>query len=217
MNTSEKYRLNSVYLVVDPSRDQTRLIDKVEQALEGGVDILQIWNHWPDGMRKADREQLATYIQKMGASYDVPVLINDDWKILSSTQLDGVHFDNIPENFEQIKEEIGRDFIAGITCSNDLEVVKWADEHGLDYISFCAMFPSPSVGSCEIVRPETVQKAREITDLPLFLSGGITPDKIGELAELDFNGVAVISGILNADEPQQMTSDYKYALGELHS
>ena len=207
--------LDGVYLVVDPSMDQTELLDKVEQALEGGVDILQIWNHWPEGMHKDDREQLATYVQKMAANFDVPVLINNDWQMLSATQLGGVHFDKIPENFEQIKEEIGRNFIAGITCSNDLEIVKWADENGMDYISFCAMFPSPSVGSCEIVRPETVQKAREITDLPLFLSGGITPDKIGELSELDFNGVAVISGILNANEPKQSALNYEYALKKI--
>jgi len=207
-----KQNLNGVYLVVDPSMDQAVLLDKVEQALEGGVNILQIWNNWPDRIQEGDKQQLGSYIREMAHEYDVPVLMNDDWEMLLNTDLDGVHFDAVPEDFEKIKKEIGRDFLTGITCSNDLEVIKWAEENDFDYISFCAMFPSPSVGSCEIVKPETVKRAREITDMPLFLSGGITPDKIAELDGLEFNGVAVISGILKDDEPRKQASNYNQAL-----
>jgi thiamine-phosphate pyrophosphorylase len=206
--------LNGIYLVVDPSMEQAELLDKIEQSLEGGVRILQVWNHWPDGMNDYDKEQLITYIKQMADKYNVPVLINDDWELLKNTDVHGIHFESIPENYELIKEEVGRGFITGITCSNDLEVVKWAEDHDFDYVSFCAMFPSPSVESCPIVQPETVRKAREITDMPLFLSGGITPENIGELDELDFNGVAVISGILNSKKPRKITKKYKQTLKE---
>lgn len=209
-----KQKLSGVYLVVDPSMGHEVLFDKVKQALEGGAGILQIWNHWPDSMRRPDKEQLITFIIEMAGKYDVPVLINDEWEFLQTTELHGVHFDTVPEDFDKIKAEIGRDFITGITCSNNLDIIKWADRQELDYISFCAMYPSPSVDSCDIVRPETVRKAREITDLPLFLSGGITPEKIDEFKELDYNGVAVISGILNSEESRQKTKEYKQALKE---
>lgn len=208
--------LNGIYLVVDPSMDHKALFDKIEEALVGGVDILQIWNRWPDGMSQYDKEQMVTYLTEMAGRYDVPVLMNEAWEILKSTPLDGVHFDEVPENINQIREEIGRDFISGITCSNDLEIIEWAEEYDFDYVSFCAMFPSPSVGSCEIVEPETVKKAREITSMPLFLSGGITPDKIDDFADLDFDGVAVISGILKDENPREKTSRYKQALEEWH-
>lgn len=204
--------LSGIYLVVDPVIDQEKLLDKVEQALEGGVGMLQIWNNWPDGMRRPDRKQLITYIIGMADNYDVLVLVNEDWELLKNTVAHGVHFDSIPDDIDEIRQEIDRDFIAGITCSNDLGVVRWAEENDFDYISFCAMFPSSSVGSCEIVRPDTVRKAREITDMPLFLSGGITPESISKLDGLEFNGVAVISGILKDDEPKERTLNYKQAL-----
>jgi thiamine-phosphate pyrophosphorylase len=204
--------LNGVYLVVDPAMEQSVLLDRVEQALEGGVSILQIWNHWSDDMQVGDKQQLASYIREMALDYEVPVLMNDDWEMMVKANLDGVHFDAVPDNFAEIKKEVGRDFLAGLTCGNDLEVIEWAENNDVDYVSFCAMFPSPSVGSCEIVKPETVQKAREITDMPMFLSGGITPDKIAELDELEFNGVAVISGILKDDEPRKKVSNYQKAL-----
>jgi thiamine-phosphate pyrophosphorylase len=208
-----KYKnINGIYLVVDPAMKQSKLLDKVEQALEGCVDILQIWNHWPDGMSEYDKEQLVTHIIEMADKYDVPVLVNEDWELLTNTRAHGVHFDSIPNNIDKIRQKVDRGFISGVTCSNDLEVVKWAETHDFNYVSFCAMFPSPSVGSCEIVKPETVRKARELTDMPLFLSGGITPERIAELDGLAFNGVAVISGILKDDEPQERTLNYQQAL-----
>lgn len=153
-------------------------------------------------------------ILALAAEYDVPVLVNEEWQLLKTTALHGVHFDTVPNHFDNIRKEIGRDFICGITCSNDLGVIEWADENRLDYISFCAMFPSPSVDNCPIVRPETVQKAREITSLPLFLSGGITLDNLGTLDNLDFDGVAVISGILKSDNPGKAASEIQQALNK---
>jgi len=209
MNNS---KLHGIYLVIDPSMKSVQLIKKVKQALRGGVDILQIWNHWPKGITRNEKEKLITSIHKLAADFSVPVFINDDWKLLKSTPLQGIHFDTVPDDFEQIKQEIERPFTAGITCSNDLETVRWAAQNDLDYISFCAMYPSPSVDSCEIVRPKTVHRARKITDLPLFLSGGMTPNKIKELNEMEFNGVAVISGILNANDVQTAAEYYTKAL-----
>lgn len=209
-----KSEISGVYLVIDPSADRSTLPGKVWQALEGGVSLLQIWNHWPDSINQSGKKELITSIQNMAAGFEVPVLINQEWELLKSTRLDGVHFEEVPDDYPQIQQEVGRDFIAGITCSNDLKIVRWAEEYELDYISFCAMFPSPSVSSCEIVRPETVRRARQITGLPLFLSGGITPGNLGRLGELDFNGVAVISGILDAEDPLRTAKAYKQALKE---
>jgi thiamine-phosphate pyrophosphorylase len=204
-----------VYLVIDPVMEEKVLLEKIQQALEGGVQVLQIWNHWPGDFDLSDKEQLVQSILKITAQYQVPALINEEWTLLKTTALDGVHFDSIPENFEGIKQEIGRDFICGITCSNDVQVIQWAEQHGLDYVSFCSMFPSSSVDSCEIVRPDTVKKAREITQMPLFLSGGITKENLVTLKALDFNGVAVISGILSSASPKASASAYQHALNQL--
>lgn len=208
----DKEQLSGVYLVIDPSMEEEQLLDKTARALKGGVGIIQVWNHWPQDYDLADKKRLISKITDIAAGYDVPVLINDDWKLLKNTNLDGVHFDKQPENYDQIEKEIGREFIAGITCSNNLEVIRWAEEYDFDYVSFCAMFPSPSVESCEIVSPRTVRKAREITNMPLFLSGGITPDKIDDLKDLDYQGVAVISGIMKSESPKKRTKEFNRLL-----
>ncbi|MFW6389279.1 MAG: thiamine phosphate synthase [Marinilabiliaceae bacterium] len=215
MESKKKAISGGLYLVLDPAKDISVLIEKLKQALEGGTEIVQIWNNWRDHHSLADKEQIIQNVLNEARKYQVTVLINEEWQWLKRTNLDGVHFDSFPEDIERIREEVNRDFIAGVTCSNDLEVVRKAEEHSLDYVSFCAMFPSSSVDSCEIVRPETVRKARAMTNIPLFLSGGITSHNMEELRELDFDGVAVISGIMSADLPAEAATEYKNSLNHL--
>lgn len=204
-----------VYLVLNPAVEKPVLLEKLKKALDGGVQVLQIWNNWPADFDKGKKAGFIRDIISISSGYGVPLLINHEWEWLIDTSLSGVHFDQIPNDYEAIKSTINRDFIAGITCGNDLGVVEWAELNHLDYISFCAMFPSSSVDSCEIVRPETIQKARQITSLPLFLSGGISTENIADLKGLDFSGVAVISGILNDSNPKSSSLAYIQALNQI--
>lgn len=209
-----KYRkiTGGVYLVLDPGKPKPLLLQKVKEALQGGADVLQIWNNWPVGYTHSDKLLLIQELVGLAAEYQVPVLINEEWQLLKDTALAGVHFDSIPADYAAIKTELNRDFICGITCSNDLDVVRWAEQQHLDYVSFCAVFPSPSAGNCEIVQPDTIRQARKITPMPLFLSGGITTENMSRLQALDFDGVAVISGILSAFSARESAAAYKNAL-----
>jgi len=200
-----------VYLVLDPAMRQELLLDKLKAALRGGVQVIQIWNNWLPG---ADKLLLIAEISKLCKPSGIPLLINEDWTLMQQiATIDGVHFDKIPGDFESIKAAIGRRFIAGITCSGNLDTVAWAHQQPLDYVSFCSMFPSASAGSCDIVMPDTVRQASEMTGLPIFVSGGITPENTRILKkQIPFNGVAVISGILSAEHPDQKVLQYHNAL-----
>ncbi|MEX0928618.1 MAG: thiamine phosphate synthase [Balneolales bacterium] len=204
-----------IYLVIDPSIKKSLLLMKVKAALAGGAGILQIWNHWPGSFDVSAKTDTIEAVMRLADEFDIPVLINEEWSLLKHTRLDGVHFDSIPDNYPKLKSEIKREFIAGITCGNDTDVLYWAEQNKLDYVSFCSMFPSRSAINCEIVSPATVRKAKEITKMPIFLSGGITEDNMGSLKELDFDGIAVISGILNAASPERSVHGYNQALNSI--
>ncbi|WP_184544843.1 thiamine phosphate synthase [Mucilaginibacter sp. FT3.2] len=200
-----------VYLVVNPAMEKNLLLQKLSAALKGGLAAVQIWNNWPDD---ADKLSWIEAVAGLTRFYKVPLLINQEWELLKlSPYLNGVHFDGTPAGFDAIRQAVGRPFLAGITCSGNLDHVNWAHHNQLDYISFCSMFPSPSAGSCDIVMPATVTQAQAITQIPIFVSGGITPENILSLKqEISFDGVAAISGILSADDPEQKVKQYKDAL-----
>lgn len=208
-------KLQGIYLVIDPAMEREALLPKLREALAAGIDLLQVWNRWPEGISVGQKQKLIREILNLAEPHRVPVLINEDWQLLAETGLHGVHFDHIPDKWEEVKKSIPADAIIGLTAGNDRERIAWADAQKIDYISFCAMFPSASAGDCEIVTPQSVLEARKITKLPLFLSGGIRPDNLEKLAHLDFQGVAIISGIMSAGAPAKKISAYRKELKRL--
>ena len=203
---------NGLYLVIDPSLALPILLSKIDAALKGGVDIIQIWNYFSEG---ADREMIIKSIISIAHQYNVPVLINEDITFIDL--VDGIHFDGIPADFDKIKSSINPNAIIGITCGNDFKKIEWAVENNLDYISFCSVFPSKSVDTCELVSREMISKARAYTSMPTFLSGGIDLDNIALLKDTGLDGIAVISGIMKAEDTIMATAEYKQALINLNN
>lgn len=194
-----------IYLVIDPSMNRTALLKKLEEALSAEISVVQIWDNWQNVINK---EEIIDEVCAICHRYQIPAIINNDWSLLNSFPLDGVHFDIIPENFDQIRNNIGREFLSGITCNNDLSIIKWADQNQLNYISFCSVFQSSTSNSCELVSFDNIQQARQITSLPIFLAGGIQLGNMHKLQELNYDGVALVSGIMSAEDPAQITKQY---------
>lgn len=209
MNRNKSTIGQGIYVVIDPAMDEAVLLNKLQRILPKQIAAVQIWDHFEEGQAI---EQLIQNIYAVCAPYKTPVLINNRWEYLKSSALDGVHFDSIPANLDGIKKQINRDFILGLTCGNDLGRVRWATEHEADYISFCSMFPSSSADDCEIVSLKTIKEASSLFNKPLFLAGGIQPKNLNQLDELKYDGIAVISGIMNAEHPDLRIDEYRQHL-----
>ncbi|PBQ32386.1 thiamine phosphate synthase [Sphingobacteriaceae bacterium] len=201
-----------IYLIADVVLDKHVLLTKITEALRGGVKVLQLYN------TEKLRQEFIAIIQEicdLCHGFDVPVLVNNNWKLLNEFALDGVHFDTLPADFLEIQNQVTRKFLKGITCSNDLEIVHMANKYKFDYISFCSMFPSDSAAACEIVSFSTVQKARLITSIPFFAAGGIRLENLVQLMELPLQGIAVISGIMQSPTAEATAEEYVHRLKQI--
>lgn len=212
MNSFEKPSNDAIYLVVDPAAGLPGLLPKLKSAIEGGIDAVQIWNNWSNYQ---DKQEVVETICRLAHDNNIPVLINEEWQLLPTTEIDGVHFDKNPGNLTEIREIVGRPIIAGLTCGNDMGVIRTAIQEGFDYISFCSMFPSDSAGVCEIVSPEIVRQARQLTGMPIFLAGGINLDNIGSLKDTGMNGIALISAIMKAEDPKHAVQSFRKKLNTI--
>lgn len=199
-----------IYLVIDPGMNPEEIYRRLYCVRDEKMAAVQIWDN--PALDRLDRNLLAEIV-KIFEDTSVPVLINNQWDWLEEIEFDGVHFDDLPTDTEKIFRQIGSSsVITGLTLTNDLTVVKEAEAAGVDYFSFCSVFPSGTSNSCEIVRPETIRECREITDLPVFLAGGITPENLERLSEWPFDGIAVISGIMKAADPREEWRRYSSKL-----
>lgn len=209
MEKMTKTNQSGIYIVIDPAQDTGKTLSTLSKIKNEPIAAVQIWDN-PE-VNTMD-EKLLSEVRRLFKNTSTPLLINNRWELLKKFDFDGIHFDVIPENYDQFIVETDRKLIKGITLSNDLGVVEKADHLGFDYVSFCAMFPSKTVSNCEIVCPENIIKCRRITDMPIFLSGGIHPENIKYLPNLSFQGIAVVSGIMNAKHPKEALNGYRAQL-----
>lgn len=182
-----------------------RLLDVVEKALKGGVAILQLWAAW---QKKSKPLELAKKLLNLANGYNVPLIINNDIQLAKEVEAHGVHMDRYNVVPADVRKALGEQSIVGYTVGNDLERVKWAETVGADYVSFCAVFPTTSVTQCEIIPLSTIRLAKSLTHLPVFASGGINLSNAHLVLETGVDGIAVISSILKAQNPEKVVKSF---------
>ncbi|ODS81626.1 MAG: hypothetical protein ABS46_10935 [Cytophagaceae bacterium SCN 52-12] len=210
----DKLLKGGIYLVLDPAQEREKLLEGLKQALQPGkVCAVQLWDHWK-GVENKDG--LIGEIKSVCRQAEVALLINNSRQMLEEYGFDGIHFDTMPAApLHDIKTNAGRRILIGLTLGNDLGPLRSAGAEALDYVSFCSVFPSASAGACEIVSRETIQEARTLTHLPVFLSGGINLSTISKLEGLAFEGVAVISGVMSDPDPCKATESLHQSLNKV--
>jgi thiamine-phosphate pyrophosphorylase len=198
--------LEGLYLVVDPTMPHLELLDRVQKSLRGGVDILQLWS---PSQATSEILKLAEALMNLAKQYDVPLIINNDIKLAKEVGAHGVHLDEYDVTPPKVRQELSEQSIVGYTMGNDLDRLRWAENVGADYISFCSIFPTSSVTQCEIVPINSVKLAKSMIKLPVFASGGINLDNAHLVLEAGAAGIAVISAILKASDPEQTARAFK--------
>jgi thiamine-phosphate pyrophosphorylase len=199
-------KLQGLYLVVDPSIPQRKLLITVKKALTGGVDILQLWSP----LEKVPQiTEIALSLLNLANQSNVPLIINNNLQLAKEIGAHGVHMDQYDMAPSETRKFLNEQSIVGYTLGNDLKRLKWAEKVGADYVSFCAVFPTSSVTQCEIVPLESIRLAKSMTKMPVFASGGINLDNVRSVLEAGADGIAVISAILKARDPEQAAKSFK--------
>jgi len=190
-----KKELKGLYLVVDPKMGIEYLESRVRAIVKGGISLIQVWDHWDESQNK---EAFVTRLHDLAG--DVPVIINNDIDLTIATKAAGVHFDGLHLLPEMIDDQL----IVGVTLSGRTD---WEslNRSPIDYISFCSMFPSSSTDACDLVDFQAVREAEEKFNGSVFASGGITLENADQIIELGVSGIALISGLLKANDLEKTT------------
>jgi thiamine-phosphate pyrophosphorylase len=199
-------RLQGLCLVVDSSVPRSGLLDIVEKALKGGVDLLQLWKPRRNSLKM---RELARELLNLANDYGVPLIINNDIELAKDVEADGVHFDGYDVTPSDARKALNEQSIVGYTVGNELKWIKWAETVGADYVSFCSVFPSASANQCEIIPLGAIRSAKSVARIPVFASGGITLSNVHLVLEAGVDGIAVISAILKASDPRQAAKSFK--------
>lgn len=194
-----------LYLITDRLKTSGRpIIDVVHEALKGGVKAVQLREK---GLSTLDLYRLALDMRRLTSQYNAAFIINDRIDIAKAVDADGVHIGVNGMPLKVVRQIIGKNKIIGYSA-HSIEEAERVQGDGADFVTFSPVYYTPSkadLGSpCGL---NILQEAVSALKIPVIALGGISLDKITETFDIKVAGIAVISAIIAATDPQSATAD----------
>jgi thiamine-phosphate pyrophosphorylase len=196
---------NRLGLILITNRNicEAKLVDIISQAIDGGVGTVQLREK---DLSSVELYVLASEIREITREKGVNLIINDRVDIALAVDADGVHLGWQSLGIEIVRTMIGQDKLLGFSAHNLQQAVK-AENSGADYVTISPIFDTAYKDY--FIEPLGVEKIGEIKeeiDIPVIALGGINENNVNDVLENGADGIAVMSAILQSENPRQSTS-----------
>ncbi len=201
-------RLPRLWLVLEASPG-TPVVERTARALAGGVEGVQLRLK---GWSLRDRWEVGRRLRELCRAFGVPLLVNDRIDLAWALEADGVHLPERGLPPAVARRLLGAGKLLGASV-HDPDRAR-AVSPAVDYLIVGTAFPTPSKAG---VRPLGLEGLREVVGaatVPAVAIGGIVPERVGPCLAAGAWGVAVVSGILAAPDPEAAARRYRRALDE---
>ncbi|SIS65828.1 thiamine phosphate synthase [Alicyclobacillus vulcanalis] len=186
-----------VYLVTDDRPDHEEVQDIVARALLGGVTCVQLRRKSEDG---GPMLRLALALRELTRAHGALFIVNDRLDIALLSEADGVHVGQTDLPARLVKSRFPG-LIVGVSARSVDEAVR-AEADGADYLGVGSVYPTSTKGDAVLTGLETLQATRRAVHIPIVGIGGITVERAAEVVAAGAEGVAVVSAIMSASDPQ---------------
>lgn len=195
MKPEDRFLLRGLYPVTPDDYLLPRLSAHVAMALKGGVKILQYRNKTaPSALRRSQAAELLRICRGEGAK----LIVNDHLALALEIGADGVHLGREDGDLCAAREALGPDRILGVSCYGEMARAEEAAAAGADYLAFGAVFPSATKPGAAVISLELLTQAKARFGLPVAAIGGITLERIPQLAAAGVDMAAVITDLFEA-------------------
>ncbi|HVI87241.1 MAG TPA: thiamine phosphate synthase [Dongiaceae bacterium] len=190
----------SLYFVTDRALCGPRgLIATVRAALQGGITALQ-YRAKHATLREALAE--ASILAAMAHEYGVPFIINDRLDLALATEADGLHVGQSDMPVALVRRLLGPDKILGLSITHQRDIDDMEAEM-IDYVGLGPVFATATKADAPApLGLDQFRRLRAAIDLPVVAIGGIDAAQAGEVIAAGADGIAVVSAICTADDPQ---------------
>lgn len=197
MNASAIWPTHGLYLLTPDEPDTQRLVARVEPLLADGVAMLQLRNKRAGA---ALRREQALALLSVCRAHNVPLVINDDWRLADDIGAAGAHLGELDGELGEARAALGAAAILGASCYGDLGRAERAKAAGASYLAFGAFFDS---GTKPLAQRAPLSLLREAAHLglPTVAIGGITPDNARQVIAAGADFIAVIGAVFDAPDP----------------
>ena len=197
--------IKGLYAITPDMADTDLLLQKVQAALQGGINILQYRNKLAN--HKLQTQQ-ARVLLPLCRQYNVPLIINDSVKLCLTLDADGIHLGADDGNLAEVRARIGKDKILGASCYNSFDLALAAQQAGASYVAFGACFASSTKPNAPVAGLELFTRAKTELNIPTVAIGGITLQNAPSVIQAGADAIAVINAIFNANDVKLSTKQF---------
>ena len=199
-------QIGGLYAIIDPAACKGR--DPVEvaaAALRGGAGILQ----WRDKLRDKG-QQLADVraVYRLCREHDAYLIVNDHADLALAVGMEvapqgsiGVHVGQKDLPLRSVKRLLPPAYAIGVSTNNADEALQ-AQAGGAAYVAVGDIFGTASKQGTRSASPESLAQVKAAVGLPVIGIGGITLANLSQVIEAGADGIAVISAICGAEDPE---------------
>lgn len=200
-----------LYAVTPDIADNGLLLGKIEEALAGGVGLLQYRNKTAPPKQRIEQARL---LKRLCESFGVPLIVNDHLDVALEIDADGLHLGADDGDLSAARAKLGREKQLGASCYNRVELAENAVECGVSYVAFGAVFGSSTKPQAKQASLDLIRQARDRFSVPICAIGGITVENAAAVLDAGADWLAVIGGLFDGDDVFARARSFKRILDE---
>jgi thiamine-phosphate pyrophosphorylase len=190
----------SVYVITDRHVAGDRsILEVVRATIQGGVTVVQFREKTAT---TREMVELGRALHAITQPADVPLIVNDRLDVALAIDAEGVHVgqDDMPAALA--RQLIGPNRILGVSAGI-VEEARQAERDGADYLGVGDVYGTPTKPDAGTpIGIAGLAKITQAVSVPVVAIGGITLNNVAAVIEAGAVGVAVISTIVGAANPE---------------
>ena len=132
----------------------------------------------------------------------IPLIINDRLDVAQAVRADGVHLGQTDMPLDMAKGILGDSMLIGISAESIEDAIA-AEKGGADYLGVSPIYATPTkTDTAPPLGLAGLRQIRKAVRLPLVGIGGLNWENSADVIRSGADGVAVVSAIVAADDPE---------------
>ncbi len=200
----------SLYLVTNRPLCKGRDLEEVvAAAVRGGATMVQLREK---SAPTREFVALARGLRALLSPLGVPLIINDRVDVALAAGADGVHIGQKDMEYADVRRIMGAGAVIGLTI-DDYDELAAAEALDVDYLGIGPVFPTAT--KADHAPPwgiDGIAKARPLTRHKFVAIGSVTAASAPALIRAGADGVAVVSALCSADDPERAARELRLAV-----
>jgi thiamine-phosphate pyrophosphorylase len=190
--------------------DRPDLADFVAACIAGGVDIVQLREK---GLEAGPLLERAHLVRGVCHEAGVPFILNDRPDLALEAGADGVHVGQDDAPVSLARRILGPDVIVGLSThgADDLAGASGAD---VSYLSAGPVEATPTKPGRPGTGLDYLRLATAEAKVPVFVTGGVTPERVPVLAEAGARHFVVVRYLTGAENPSAAAQSLRRAIDQ---